>query len=178
MFIKTNFLKKLLLILFFTTTWSNASLSDISLDTDLKGKTIFCYYSSPDKLAEMLGAEFINSKQVNLAISDKVAIDFQIYKSTYQIKEFYYKPSLDGKKKIYTPVINIKFPNIKVRYDVDQIEIFSSKNTFYEGIRPLISRGFPIGGGCRFMDLKEDFHTTMKKLDLKIKEINKKAAKE
>ena len=178
MFIKTNFLKKLLLILFFTTTWSNASLSDISLDTDLKGKTIFCYYSSPDKLAEMLGAEFINSKQVNLAISDKVATDFQIYKSTYQIKEFYYKPSLDGKKKIYTPVINIKFPNVKVRYDVDQIEIFSSKNTFYEGIRPLVSRGFPIGGGCRYMDLKEDFYTTMKKLDFKIKELNKKATKE
>ena len=171
-------MKKLTFILFFTTSWSNVSLSDISLDTNLKGKTIFCYYSSPDKLAEMLGAEFINSKQVNLAISDKVAIDFQIYKSTYQIKEFYYKPSLDGKKKIYTPVINIKFPNIKVRYDVDQIEIFSSKNTFYEGIRPLVSRGFPMGGGCRFMDLKEDFHATMKKLDLKIKEINKKATKE
>ena len=123
-------MKKLIFILFFTTSWSNVSLSDISLDTNLKGKTIFCYYSSPDKLAEMLGAEFINSKQVNLAISDKVATDFQIYKSTYQIKEFYYKPSLDGKKKIYTPVINIKFPNIKVRYDVDQIEIFSSKNLY------------------------------------------------
>lgn len=47
-------MKKLLLILFFTTIWSSASLSDISLDTDLKGKTIYCFYSSPDKLVEML----------------------------------------------------------------------------------------------------------------------------
>jgi hypothetical protein len=125
----------------------------------------------------MLGAEFVNSKQVNLAISDIVAVDFQIYKSTYQIKDFYYKPSLDGKKKIYTPVINIRFPDIKVRYDVEQIDIFSSKNTFYEEIRPLISRGFPMGGGCKYMNLKEDFFTTMKKLDLRIKELNKKATK-
>ena len=43
------------------------------------------------------------------------------------------------------------------------------------GTFPFISYGFPLGAGCKFAELEEPFENYMKKINLKVKEMNDKA---
>ena len=140
---------------------------DVNLDEDLSGNFLYCWEKTKSGFGLYLGVKFINSKEVKLVELYRDQPEFKIYKSTY-------------KKKNNVEVSNrlIKSTTIVIALaDKTFTKIFAMKELtgLDGGTFPFISYGFPLGASCRFAKLEEPFEDYMKKINLKVKEINDKA---